>query len=86
MTLKLYCDIIFSARIGFDMENEQQITLDKLEKGKDAYILSIDCEDKALRKHILDMGLTPGVEVTLIKTAPMGDPLELRVRGSELTL
>ena len=86
MTLKLYCDIIFSARIGFDMENEQQITLDKLEKGKDAYILSIDCEDKALRKHILDMGLTPGVEVTLIKTAPMGDPLELRVRGYELTL
>ncbi len=68
------------------MENHQEITLDKLEKGKDAVIISIDCEDKALRKHILDMGLTPGVEVTLIKTAPMGDPLEIRVRGYELTL
>lgn len=68
------------------MENNREITLDKLTKGKDAVIVSIECEDKSLRKHILDMGLTPGVEVTLIKTAPMGDPLEIRVRGYELTL
>lgn len=61
-------------------------TLDKLEKGKDAIVKSIECEDIALRKHIIDMGLTPGVEVTLIKTAPMGDPLEIRLRGYELTL
>ena len=61
-------------------------TLDKLEIGKDAIIKSIECEDKALRSHILDMGLTPDVEVTLIKTAPMGDPLEIRVRGYELTI
>ena len=50
-------------------------TLDKLEKGKDAIVKSIECEDIALRKHIIDIGLTPWVEVTLIKTAPMGDPL-----------
>lgn len=62
------------------------ITLDKLETGKEGYILSIDCEDRALRNHILNMGLTPNVEVKLIKTAPMGDPLEIRVRGYELTL
>ncbi len=62
------------------------ITLDKLETGKDAIVQSINCEDIALRKHIIDMGLTPGVEVTLIKTAPMGDPLEIRLRGYELTL
>lgn len=62
------------------------ITLDKLETGKDAVVQSINCEDIALRKHIIDMGLTPGVEVTLIKTAPMGDPLEIRLRGYELTL
>lgn len=62
------------------------ITLDKLEIGKEGYILSIDCEDRALRNHILNMGLTPNVEVKLIKTAPMGDPLEIRVRGYELTL
>lgn len=62
------------------------ITLDKLRTGRDAIIRSIECENKALRKHILDMGLTPGVEVTLVKTAPMGDPLELKVRGYALTL
>ena len=61
-------------------------TLDNLPVGKEGYILSIECEDKALRNHILNMGLTPNVEVKLIKTAPMGDPLEIRVRGYELTL
>ncbi len=61
-------------------------TLDKLQIGKDAVIKSINCADKALRRHILDMGLTPGVEITLIKTAPMGNPLEIRVRGYELTI
>lgn len=40
----------------------------------------------ALHRHLLDMGLTPGVRVTLIKTAPMGDPLEVRLRGYSLTL
>lgn len=61
-------------------------TLDKLQVGKDAIITAIECEDKALRRHILDMGLTPGVEITLVKTAPMGNPLEIRLRGYELTL
>ncbi|MCD8024095.1 MAG: ferrous iron transport protein B [Candidatus Gastranaerophilales bacterium] len=61
-------------------------TLDKLKIGHDAVITSIDCDDRALRRHILDMGLTPGVEVTLVKTAPMGNPLEIRLRGYELTL
>lgn len=64
----------------------ENITLDKIEVGKDAIIDSINCDDRALRHHILDMGLTPGVEVTLIKAAPMGDPLEIRLRGYELTL
>ena len=40
----------------------------------------------ALRQHFLDMGLIPGTEVTLVKFAPMGDPMELRLRGYELTL
>ena len=40
----------------------------------------------ALRQHILDMGLTPGIEVTMMKYAPMGDPMEIRLRGYELTL
>ena len=61
------------------------MTLDQLETGKDAVIRAVSCEP-TLRKHILEMGLTPGTEVTLVKCAPLGDPLELRVRGYELTL
>ncbi len=62
------------------------MTLDRLSAGKSARITAVDGEEISLRKHILDMGLTPGTEVTLVKTAPMGDPIELRVRGYELTL
>ncbi|HIZ46432.1 MAG TPA: ferrous iron transport protein B, partial [Candidatus Olsenella pullistercoris] len=62
------------------------MNLDELEIGKDAVVASVDCDEPSLRQHILDMGLTPGVEVTLMKRAPMGDPLEVRVRGYELTL
>ena len=65
---------------------EAVTTLDKLKIGHDAVIKEINCENKALRQHILDMGLTPGVEVTLIRTAPLGNPLELRLRGYELTI
>ena len=60
--------------------------LDTLEIGKDAIIASVDSDDAALRQHILDMGLTPGTEVTMMKYAPMGDPVEIRLRGYELTL
>ena len=60
--------------------------LDALEIGKDAIVSSVDADDEVLRQHILDMGLTPGTEVTMVKYAPMGDPLEIRLRGYELTL
>lgn len=46
---------------------EDRITLDELPLGKDGIIDSVECEDVALRYHILDMGLVPNVEVTLIK-------------------
>ncbi len=62
------------------------MTLDKLRPGEDAYILAVGGKDLSLRKHMLDMGLTPGTEVTMVKTAPMGDPMQLTVRGYELTL
>lgn len=62
------------------------LRLDKLEIGKDAVVASVDADDRALRQHILDMGLTPGTEVTMMKYAPMGDPLEICLRGYELTL
>ena len=68
-----------------DFQEEFSLTLKELEKGKTATIESIGGEG-ALRQHFLDMGLIPGVDVTLIKFAPMGDPMELRIAGYELTI
>ena len=61
------------------------MNLKELEIGKSAVIESVGGEG-ALRQHLLDMGVIPGAEVTLIKFAPMGDPMELRIHGYELTL
>ena len=61
------------------------MTLKELEKGHSARILQVQGEG-ALRQHFLDMGLIPGTRVTLIKLAPMGDPMELEVCGYELSL
>ena len=61
------------------------MTLKDLETGGSARILSVGGEG-ALRQHFLDMGVIPGAEITLIKLAPMGDPMELRIHGYELTL
>ena len=58
------------------------MTLDKLPLGKAATIEAVGGEG-ALRRHFLNMGLTPGTRVTLRKTAPMGDPIELELRGYE---
>lgn len=60
-------------------------TLRDLEIGKTATIVSVG-GDGALRQHFLDMGLIPGEQVSLVKFAPMGDPMELMVHGYELTL
>ncbi len=61
------------------------MTLNELEIGKTASIVSVGGEG-ALRQHFLDMGLIPGAEVTMVKYAPMGDPIELRIHSYELTL
>ncbi len=61
------------------------MTLKELELGKTAEVLSVGGEG-ALRQHFLDMGIIPGAQVTLVKYAPMGDPMELRIHGYELTL
>lgn len=61
------------------------MTLRELEIGKSAVIKSVGGEG-ALRQHFLDMGLIPGAEVTVIKFAPMGDPMEIQIHGYELTL
>lgn len=61
------------------------MTLKDLQPGQMAVIDSVGGEGE-LRQHFLDMGVIPGTEVTLIKYAPMGDPMELRIHGYELTL
>lgn len=61
------------------------MTLKELKAGESARILSVGGEG-ALRQHFLDMGVIPGAETTVIKFAPMGDPMELQVHGYELTL
>ena len=61
------------------------MTLKDLEIGKTAAVVSVG-GNGALRQHFLDMGVIPGAQVTLIKYAPMGDPMELRIHGYELTL
>jgi len=62
-----------------------KMTLDMLKNGETAVIKTVGGEG-ALRLRFLDMGLIPRTAVTLQKTAPMGDPIEIRVRGYELTL
>lgn len=59
--------------------------LSELSVGQTAVVTRVG-GDGALRQHFLDMGLIPGAEVTLVKFAPMGDPMELRLHGYELTL
>ena len=61
------------------------MTLKDLPIGKTATIKSVGGEG-ALRQHFLDMGLIPKGEVTMVKYAPMGDPMELRIHSYELTL
>ncbi|HCS14350.1 MAG TPA: ferrous iron transport protein B [Lachnospiraceae bacterium] len=61
------------------------MTLKELETGKSAVIRTVGGKG-ALRQHFLDMGMIPGAEVTVVKLAPMGDPMELQVHGYELTL
>ena len=61
------------------------MTLKELQIGKSAVIKSVGSHG-ALRQHFLDMGMIPGVEITVVKLAPMGDPMEIQIHGYELTL
>ena len=61
------------------------MTIRDCKPGQSARVLAVGGEG-ALRQHFLDMGVIPGAEVTVVKLAPMGDPMELRIHGYELTL
>jgi len=61
------------------------MTLKDLKVGKSGRVLAVGGE-KRLRRRLLDMGITPGTLITVKKTAPMGDPIELFIRGYALTI
>lgn len=67
------------------MSETTHATLADLKPGESATVTAVGGQG-ALHRRLLDMGLTPGVKVTLQKTAPMGDPLEIHLRGYALTL
>ena len=60
------------------------MNLNELKPGESARIERVGGEG-ALRQHFLDMGVIPGVEITLVRLAPMGDPMEFRLHDYELT-
>jgi Fe2+ transport system protein FeoA len=62
-----------------------EMTLDRMPIGKRTKIVQVRGQG-ALRRRLLDMGLTPHTEIMIRKVAPMGDPIEIQLRGYELTL
>ena len=60
-------------------------TLDQLEKGETGLIKNVTGEGR-IRRRLFDMGVTPGATVLLRKKAPLGDPIEVTIRGYELSL
>lgn len=67
------------------MKEGGKMTLDKLPIGEKGMIRAVNGEGP-LRCRLLDMGLIPGTEVMVRKVAPMGDPIEIHIRGYELTI
>lgn len=61
------------------------MTLDQLTIGKEALVTAVHGQG-ALRRRLLDMGITPKTKITIRKVAPLGDPIELRLRGYLLTI
>ena len=59
--------------------------LDQIEKGETGLVKSVEGDGK-VRRRLFDMGVTPGAKVTLRKKAPLGDPIEVTIRGYELSL
>ena len=67
-------------------EKSNRMTLDQLEVGGSCLIRQVGNQRGAVKRRLVDMGITPGTVVKLVKVAPMGDPLEVSLRGYELSL
>ncbi len=68
------------------MGTDAKRTLGGLMIGQSGHVKAVNTEDRRMRRHITDMGITPGTEVKLVKAAPMGDPLEIELRGYTMSL
>ena len=60
--------------------------LSEMKVGQKAKVVSLNIKNKEIRRHLLDMGLTRGVEIKIKKIAPMGDPIDIELRGYELCI
>jgi len=60
--------------------------LSELDVGQKAKVLKLNEENKVIKRHLLDMGITRGVEITIKKVAPMGDPIDILLRDYELCI
>ena len=67
-------------------ENKNQCHLSDLKLGQEAIVLDLHNDNLALRRRLLDMGITKGVRVKIKKIAPLGDPVDIELRGYELCL
>lgn len=69
------------------MKNTGEIcSLSELRVGQRAKVLKLKEENRAIKRHLLDMGITRGVEITIKKVAPMGDPIDIQLRDYELCI
>ena len=60
--------------------------LSELNPGEEAEVVKLEIEDRKLKRHLLDMGLTRGVKVKISKSSPMGDPIDIMLRDYELCI
>lgn len=69
-----------------NINKKNSICLSDLKIGQRAKVIQLHEKNKVIRRHLLDMGITKGVEITIKKIAPMGDPIDIKLRDYELCL
>jgi Fe2+ transport system protein FeoA len=73
------------AQYAPDETGHREMPLSRMAPGEYGHVLSL-CPDCDVRAHLLELGFTPGTEITVVRVAPLGDPLTIRLRGYQLSL
>lgn len=68
------------------IKTDNKTNLAELKVGQRAKVIKLNFDNKAIRRHLLDMGITRGVEIEIKKIAPMGDPVDIQLRDYELCI